>query len=186
MVLPNLHRVLNVGAMAWQNNRATRSSLILYMAQHTKDGIATFLHSSTRLITAGGGVVLTVGFALAVINMLVVCFNSITGKELPLLLDMSYSSAKATSKKEATFGRVRLQLGELTALGLEILVVADVMESLCLTPEAFNWSTLGKMASIAVFRTALAVALGREVSEIGEKIEEEESRSSRHSKPMKS
>lgn len=185
MVLPNLHRVLNAGSIAWQNNRANRHYHLLGMAQHTRDGIGSFLHSSTRLITAGGGVVLTIAFVLAVVNMLVVCFNSMTGRELPLLLDMTYTDANRSSKNEATFGRVRLQLGELTALGLEILVVADVMESLCLTAESYNWNTLGKMASIAVFRTALAYALSREVSEIDEKIHEEQTRS-RHSKPVKS
>ena len=49
---------------------------------------------------------------------------------------------------KATFGRVRQQLGEITALGLEILVVADVMESLTQTTENFSWDTLGKMVII--------------------------------------
>ena len=71
-------------------------------------------------------------------------------------------------KVEATFGRVRQQLGEITALGLEILVVADILESLTKDVSDFSWNSLGKMAVMAVFRTSLAMALAKEVSEIKE------------------
>ena len=41
---------------------------------------------------------------------------------------------------------VRLQLGELTTLGLELLVVADIMETLTkLETEEYSWDALGKI-----------------------------------------
>jgi hypothetical protein len=65
-------------------------------------------------------------------------------------------------------------VGEITALGLEILVVADIMETLTkLTVEEYSWDTLGKISAIACFRTVLAFMLGREVKEIEEKITED-------------
>lgn len=48
-------------------------------------------------------------------------------KQIPML--MSQHSPDGRSKS-ANFNRVRLQLGEITALGLEILVVSDIMEVL--------------------------------------------------------
>jgi len=47
------------------------------------------------------------------------------------------------------------------------------MESLAQNAEDFSWNALGKMAAIAVFRTGLAIALGKEIKEIEEKITEE-------------
>ena len=69
----------------------------------------------------------------------------------------------------AKFNEVRQQLGEITALGLEILVVADVMETLLMDVEDFTFQNLGKIGAIALFRTVLAYALSREVKEIEEK-----------------
>jgi uncharacterized membrane protein len=67
----------------------------------------------------------------------------------------------------ANFNRVRLQLGEVTALGLEILVVSDIMETLTkLDTNEYSFRSLGKIGSVALFRTILAYALGREVKEI--------------------
>ena len=82
-------------------------------------------------------------------------------------------------KVEATFGRVRQQLGEITALGLEILVVADILESLTKDVSDFSWNSLGKMAAMAVFRTSLAMALAKEVSEIKEENLQMEERKSK-------
>ena len=82
-------------------------------------------------------------------------------------------------KVEATFGRVRQQLGEITALGLEILVVADILESLTKDVSDFSWNSLGKMAAMAVFRTSLAMALAKEVSEIKEENLQMEQRKSK-------
>ena len=151
------------------------------LAHHEHSFLSKVTHASTRAINFGGAMFLTAAFAIAVINSLVVVFNSLSGKEIPMLLEMSYSDSNQR-KKEATFGRVRKQLGELTALGLEILVVADVMESLTQTAESFSWNSLGKMAAIAVFRTGLAIALGQEVKEIEEKLEEEELKERKHKK----
>ena len=48
-------------------------------------------------------------------------------KHIPMLMAQHSPDGKS---KSANFNRVRLQLGEITALGLEILVVSDIMEVL--------------------------------------------------------
>ena len=91
-----------------------------------------------------------------------------------MILEIEYLNGG--EKIEATFGRVRQQLGEITALGLEILVVADILESLTKDVSDFSWNSLGKMAVMAVFRTSLAMALAKEVSEIKEENQQMEER----------
>lgn len=80
-------------------------------------------------------------------------------------------TASEGKKKKATFNRVRLQLGEITALGLEILVVSDIMETLTkLDTNDFTFRALGKIGAVAFFRTILAYTLGYEVKEIQREI----------------
>lgn len=52
-----------------------------------------------------------------------------------------------------------------------MLVVSDVLETLTLDSGEYSWDSLGKIVLIAAVRTALAFFLGRELSEIEEKIE---------------
>ena len=125
----------------------------------------------TLIVACIGSLVLLGGIIISTLNIIIVIYNSIFYKRIPFLVGLSYNSV--VRQQVATFGRVRKQLGEITALGLEILVVADIMESLCKSVEDFSWNTLGKMAAIAIFRAALAFALGREIHEINEKIHEE-------------
>ena len=84
------------------------------------------------------------GVFLSSLNIGLVVYNNISGARLPILLPIH------SGKKEvATFGRVRLQLGEITALGLEVLVVADILETLTkLETEEYTWVALGKIGEI--------------------------------------
>jgi len=123
-----------------------------------------FTNVATRLISFGGVLVLTGACVLAALNILIVIFNSFTSSRYPLVIEFSYSGhlclvyllydfqntfqrilLGGLKKREATFGGVRKQLGEATALGLEILVVADIMESLSRHIDSFSWDMLGKM-----------------------------------------
>ena len=73
----------------------------------------------------------------------------------------------------ASVDKVRKQLGETTALGLEVLVVSDVLETLLKPAEDYTFEQLGKLAAIATFRTVLAYFLSKEVKEISEELAEE-------------
>ena len=73
----------------------------------------------------------------------------------------------------ASVDKVRKQLGEITALGLEVLVVSDVLETMLKPSEDYTYEQLGKLAAIAALRTVLAYCLAKEVQEIGEELKEE-------------
>ena len=68
-----------------------------------------------------------------------------------------YLATKAISKEE-----IRVQFGSSIAVALELLLGADVLA----TAVAPSWDDIGKLAAIAVLRTALNYFLGRELKEI--------------------
>lgn len=68
-----------------------------------------------------------------------------------------YQSKKNISKEE-----IRVQFGSSVAVALELLLGADVLA----TAVAPSWDDIGKLASIAILRTALNYFLGKELKEI--------------------
>lgn len=59
---------------------------------------------------------------------------------------------------------IRVSFGSTVAVSLELLLGADVLA----TAVAPSWDTIGKLAAIAVLRTALNYFLGKELQEIKE------------------
>lgn len=68
-----------------------------------------------------------------------------------------YLAKKAISKEE-----IRVKFGSSVAVALELLLGADVLA----TAVAPSWDDIGKLAAIAVLRTALNYFLGKELKEI--------------------
>jgi uncharacterized membrane protein len=65
------------------------------------------------------------------------------------------------------FNGVRLTLARYLALALEFQLGADILS----TAIAPSWTAIGKLASIAIIRTALNYFLGKEMREEAERIE---------------
>jgi uncharacterized membrane protein len=100
---------------------------------HTKELfqiIDHLTHLSCKLVSTIGTLILIIAVLLALINIKLMFINSIFGFELKMITSLSYGGTPSNSRKIATFGRVRQQLGEVTALGLEILIVSDILETL--------------------------------------------------------
>src|SRR5437762_13890174 len=85
---------------------------------------------------------------------------------LQVVWNYSYSFIKInyTISKEA----IRIQFGSSVAVALELMLGADVLA----TAVAPSWDELGKLAAIAVIRTALNYFLERELKHIKERSEE--------------
>ncbi len=58
---------------------------------------------------------------------------------------------------------LRVRFGSAVAVSLELLLGADVLA----TAVAPSWNDIGKLAAIAILRTALNYFLGKELKEIG-------------------
>lgn len=65
--------------------------------------------------------------------------------------------------------RVRLQLAQLLALGLQILLCSDILETLVRSTSEYTYDALFKLALIATIRTALSFFLGLETQEIADR-----------------
>ena len=74
-----------------------------------------------------------------------------------LLNYFSLIKSSKISKEE-----IRVQFGSSVAVSLELLLGADVLA----TAVAPSWDDIGKLAAIAVLRTALNYFLGKELKEI--------------------
>jgi uncharacterized membrane protein len=66
------------------------------------------------------------------------------------------------SKTTITKEEIRVSFGSSVAVSLELLLGADVLA----TAVAPSWDDIGKLAAIAVLRTALNYFLGKELKEI--------------------
>ena len=130
-------------------------------------------HLSCKLVSTIGILILVTAVLLALVNIKLMFLNTIFGFEFKMS-SLSYGGKPSRSRKVVTFGRIRQQLGEITALGLEVLVVSDILETLTKPVNKFSWEDLGKIIVIACLRTLLSIMLGKEIKEIEEKIEETE------------
>jgi len=123
-----------------------------------------FIKRATDCINRTGGTILVFGVALAILNGFLGAINTLFGLRLPLIFDTVEKSRGRGTR--ATLNKARLQLGEITAFGLEILVVSDILETLDSPIHDYTYSLLGKIAAIASFRTFLAFVLSKEIEEI--------------------
>ncbi len=67
-----------------------------------------------------------------------------------------------------SLNRIRLHLGRLITYSLELLVAADVIETLTKSVDNYKIETLYKIGLVAIIRTALSYFLGIEIKEIEE------------------
>ncbi|MEP7164375.1 MAG: DUF1622 domain-containing protein [Ferruginibacter sp.] len=102
-------------------------------------------------------VTINISHALEVISALII------GAALVKLVFNYFSSLGSRISISAEESRVRF--GSAIAVALEILLGADVLA----TAVAPSWDDIGKLAAIAVLRTALNYFLGKELKEIHHK-----------------
>mmetsp|Transcript_16351 Transcript_16351/g.53234 ORF Transcript_16351/g.53234 Transcript_16351/m.53234 type:complete len:207 (+) Transcript_16351:38-658(+) len=117
-------------------------------------------------ISLFGGSILVLAAVLATVNLVSTVVNSAVEEAcvamfLPLDFDIGAGPATLT--------RVRLQLAQLVALGLGVLLISDILETLVETTSALGFDSLYKLAIIAAIRTGLSYFLGLETEEIYER-----------------
>ncbi|HLK27647.1 MAG TPA: DUF1622 domain-containing protein [Puia sp.] len=79
---------------------------------------------------------------------------------------LNYVSLFKPSAQKITKEEIRVQFGSSVAVSLELLLGADVLA----TAIAPSWNDIGKLAAIAVLRTALNYFLEKELKHIHSKI----------------
>jgi hypothetical protein len=77
---------------------------------------------------------------------------------------------KLKLKKSVSLDSIKLELGQAIIFALELLVAADVIETLTKSAHSYHIETLYKIMAIVVIRTTLAYFLGKEVVELEHKL----------------
>lgn len=105
------------------------------------------------------GLLLLAGIVLALVNSIVHLLNQLTGTQLRMV-------GAAGSEGAVKLSSIRLQLGGIIMLALELLVAADVMDTIVKPVEKIE--DLYKLALVAGIRTALSYFLAHELKEVEE------------------
>lgn len=115
-----------------------------------------------------GALILVVGCLMAFVNV------SMLGlKALPL--NAPSAVALGDSTRDLTLNLIRSQLGHIIVFTLEILVAADVIETLAVPIHAQSFGNLGKIAIIVAVRTCLSFFLEKELEAVDEELKHEQS-----------
>ena len=77
----------------------------------------------------------------------------------------AYVLISVSRRSLLTREEIRVRFGSVVAVALELMLGADVLA----TAMAPGWDDIGKLAAIAVIRTALNYFLGKELSEVKKK-----------------
>lgn len=101
--------------------------------------ILRFLEHAGMVISVSAVAVIIGGFALAAVR---------------------YALHFRGLSRSQNFGRFKVELGHALMLGLEILILADVIETITVTP---TFQSLAFLASIVVIRTAVSWTLTLEI-----------------------
>lgn len=149
------------------------SSLLPSSLEH---GIHELTEVSLQGISLFGTVILILGAIFGFVNCIYTFYNIAFEGNAQMMGRFTFSrrlSVSGLKGNTATLGRVRLQIGDYTALGLEVLVIADVLETLTKGTTTYTFEELGKLFAVATFRTLLAYFLGKEVDEARYRLDEE-------------
>lgn len=109
---------------------------------------------SAKVVNAAGGSLLVIACIAAIIDTIRLKYLKFRGKASHLSLD-----------------KIRVDLGELICYSLELLVAADVIETLTAPAHSYHIDTLYKIGIIVAIRTVLSYFLGKEVEELELKLE---------------
>jgi len=113
------------------------------------------------------------GAFFATVNIARYIFNRVAGTQLRTLFPFHSQRNEPGYREPVKLVHIRLQLGSFCRMGLELLVVADVLETILKPLSAYTIEELAKIAIIVSVRTGLAWFLGNEVKEVEEEMETE-------------
>ena len=109
-----------------------------------------------------GGLTIVIAVALTAINFVFTIINAFNEKGL---IDQFMPFDFDIGAGPATITRIRLQLAQMLALGLEILLIGDVLETLTQSTQDYSFESLYKLALVGAIRTFLSYFLGLETEE---------------------
>ena len=134
--------------------------------------LGIFAHSvfepGVRLVLIAAGCILCMGVTLTTVNTLLFFVNKALGTGFRALLDFW------PVPHPVQLTRVKLQLGYTVSVALQLLVAADVLDTLVKPSHTFSIEELIKLGLIAGIRTVIAYFLNKEVEDCEHELENDE------------
>ena len=121
-----------------------------------------FFEQSANIINATGGLLLVFASLIAIINTLHLTLNTALGNQS--------ASKLLIGKQESSIAGIRLHLGTMIIFSLELLVAADVIDTLTKSVHEYKLETLYKIGIVVAVRTVLSYFLGKEIEELEHKL----------------
>jgi len=115
--------------------------------------------TAADVINFTGGTVLLVASAIAIVNTILLSSNKVFGLKL----------------HTNSLDKIRLNLGVMITFSLELLVCADVIDTLTKPASHYKLDQLQKIAFVVGIRTVLSYFLGKELEELEKKIDDKKS-----------
>jgi hypothetical protein len=154
--------------------------------QHTSSSpISNYIHSleslfelSAELINAFGGLILLSATLISILHTFQyfindnIFSNSLVQKIMKCKED-NPAPKFWIGKGNCTIDNIRLRLGSGITFALELLVAADVIDTLTKPVHLYQMETLQKIAVVVAIRTALSYFLNKEIEELEHKVSKE-------------
>ena len=129
---------------------------------HSLFSLHFFFESAASYINAAGGLILVFAVVAAFTNTIHLFMCQSFGK---------YDSKPLLGHGTLSLNQIRLNLGTTIIFSLELLVAADVIDTLTKPAADYNIECLYKLALVVAIRSTLAYFLGLEVDELENKLE---------------
>ena len=125
--------------------------------------LTEFFEQSANVINATGGLVLVFASMMAILNTLHLTVNTARGRK-------SGANKLLIGSQESSIAGIRLHLGTMVIFSLELLVAADVIDTLTKSVHEYRLETLYKITIVVAVRTVLSYFLGKELEELEHKL----------------
>lgn len=154
-------------AMTGASDRGHASNVLL--SDQLLDKFARYLFEpGVRIVLMAAGCILCLGVLLTVLNTTLFFVNKLFKTRIQTVMDFWPNPGPVQ------LTRVKLQLGYTVSVALQLLLAADVLDTLVKPSHSFSIVELLKLGMIASIRTTLAYFLNKEVEECESELENSE------------
>mmetsp|Transcript_16290 Transcript_16290/g.15616 ORF Transcript_16290/g.15616 Transcript_16290/m.15616 type:complete len:175 (+) Transcript_16290:61-585(+) len=119
-----------------------------------------FIILSCDLMVAIGAFILVSGVIIATVNVLLITINGILGTKFYILPPFVNECTLISS-----FTRIRIQFAQMTYLGLEVLIIGDVLATIVKGLDEYSFESLAKLGVSASFKVVLAYILSTQIKD---------------------
>mmetsp|Transcript_15614 Transcript_15614/g.45649 ORF Transcript_15614/g.45649 Transcript_15614/m.45649 type:complete len:170 (+) Transcript_15614:143-652(+) len=129
---------------------------------HDHSGWHEFIHGGVNMTNMAGAILLLVAVILTIVNTAALLVATLTGARARLICPFD----RHLDGGELNLTTVRITLGTLVSFALQLLVVADVLDTLAVPVDQLELQMLYKLGLVVVVREVLAYMTNLEVTHL--------------------